>query len=154
MRVAASAVAKGHEAAETGFRLLRPFFLWFDRVFYRTRDGYEGAVAHILRRKLPYAVVFVAIVAGLVVLFSRMPTGYLPDEDQGILMGIVQLPVGSTIEQTESVLGEIKTYFAEREKEAVESFMGIAGVGMAGRGQNQAMAYVKLRDWDLGASRD
>jgi hydrophobe/amphiphile efflux-1 (HAE1) family protein len=142
-------VARGHEAAETGLRPLRPFFLWFDRVFYRTRDGYEGAVAHILRRKLPYAVVFVAIAAALVVLFSRMPTGYLPDEDQGILMGIVQLPVGSTIEQTESVLGELTTYFAEREKEAVDSFVGIAGVGTAGRGQNQAMAFVKMRDWDL-----
>jgi len=78
-----------------------------------------------------------------------MPTGYLPDEDQGILMGIVQLPVGSTLEQTEAVLGEIKTYFADHEKAAVESFMGIAGVGMAGRGQNQAMAYVKMQDWDL-----
>jgi len=142
-------VAKGHEAAETGFRLFRPFFLWFDRVFSRTRDGYAGAVAHILRRKLPYAVVFLAIVGALVVLFSRMPTGYLPDEDQGILMGIVQLPVGSTLEQTEAVLGEIKTYFADHEKAAVESFMGIAGVGMAGRGQNQAMAYVKMQDWDL-----
>ena len=142
-------VAKGHEAAETGFRLFRPFFLWFDRVFSRTRDGYAGAVAHILRRKLPYAVVFLAIVGVLVVLFSRMPTGYLPDEDQGILMGIVQLPVGSTLEQTEAVLGEIKTYFADHEKAAVESFMGIAGVGMAGRGQNQAMAYVKMQDWDL-----
>jgi hydrophobe/amphiphile efflux-1 (HAE1) family protein len=142
-------VAKGHEAAESGFRLLRPFFLWFDRVFCRTRDGYESAVAHILRRKLPYAVVFLAIVAALAVLFSRMPTGYLPDEDQGILMGIVQLPVGSTLEQTEAVLDQIKTHFAEREKAAVESFMGIAGVGMAGRGQNQAMAYVKMQDWDL-----
>ena len=142
-------VAKGHEAAETGFRLFRPFFLWFDRVFSRTRDWYAGAVAHILRRKLPYAVVFLAIVGALVVLFSRMPTGYLPDEDQGILMGIVQLPVGSTLEQTEAVLGEIKTYFADHEKAAVESFMGIAGVGMAGRGQNQAMAYVKMQDWDL-----
>jgi HAE1 family hydrophobic/amphiphilic exporter-1 len=142
-------VAKGHEAAETGFRLFRPFFLWFDRVFYRSRDGYGVAVAHILRRKLPYALVFVVIVGGLVVLFSRMPTGYLPDEDQGMLMSIIQLPVGSTIEQTEGVLAEIRKYYAEHEQEAVESFMGVAGTGTAGRGQNQAMGYVKLRDWDL-----
>ena len=92
---------------------------------------------------------FVVIVAGLVVLFSRMPTGYLPDEDQGMLMGIIQLPVGSTLEQTEAVLAQIRRYFAENEQEAVESFMGVAGIGPAGRGQNQAMAYVKLRDWDL-----
>ena len=142
-------VAKGHEAAETGFRLLRPFFLWFDRVFYRSRDWYEGAVGHVLARKIRYSVVFVAIVAGLVVLFSRMPTGYLPDEDQGMLMGIVQLPVGSTLEQTEAVMNEMRRHFLGNEKDAVEAFMGVAGVGVAGRGQNQAMAYVKLRDWDL-----
>jgi len=142
-------VAKGHEAAETGFRLFRPFFLWFDRAFYRARDGYGGAVAHILRRKLPYALVFVVIVGGLVVLFSRMPTGYLPDEDQGMLMSVIQLPVGSTIEQTEAVLTQIREYYAEHEKEAVESYMGVAGIGQAGRGQNQSMGYVKLRDWDL-----
>jgi HAE1 family hydrophobic/amphiphilic exporter-1 len=142
-------VAKGHEAAESGFRLFRPFFLWFDRMFYRARDGYEGAVAHILRRRLPYAIVFVVIVAGLAVLFSRMPTGYLPDEDQGNLMGIVQLPVGSTIEQTEAVLARIKSYFTNNEPAAVESFLGVAGVGTAGRGQNQSMAYVRLRDWGL-----
>jgi HAE1 family hydrophobic/amphiphilic exporter-1 len=142
-------VAKGHEAAEAGFRLFRPFFLWFDRVFYRARDGYGVAIAHILRRKLPYALVFAIIVGGLVVLFSRMPTGYLPDEDQGMLMGIIQLPVGSTIEQTESVLAQIRKYFADHEQEAVESFMGVAGTGTAGRGQNQAMSYIRLRDWDV-----
>src|SRR5512136_224383 len=116
-------VAKGHEAAEAGFRLFRPFFLWFDRVFYRARDGYERAVGHILRRRLPYAVVFVVIVAALVVLFSRMPTGYLPDEDQGSLMAIVQLPVGSTLEQTQAVLAEMKDYFLNHEKDAVLSCM-------------------------------
>jgi HAE1 family hydrophobic/amphiphilic exporter-1 len=142
-------VAKGHEAAEGGFWLFRPFFLWFDRVFCRARDGYGAAVAHILRRKLPYAAVFVVIVAGLVVLFSRMPTGYLPDEDQGTLMGIIQLPVGSTIEQTEAVLAQIKRHFTENEQEAVESFMGVAGIGTAGRGQNQAMSYIRLKDWNL-----
>jgi HAE1 family hydrophobic/amphiphilic exporter-1 len=142
-------VARGHEAAETGFRLFRPFFLWFDRVFYRARDGYGWAVAHILRRKLPYALVFVVIVGGLVVLFSRMPTGYLPDEDQGMLMSIIQLPVGATIEQTEAVLAQVRRYYAEHEQEAVESYMGVAGIGQAGRGQNQSMGYVKLRDWEL-----
>jgi HAE1 family hydrophobic/amphiphilic exporter-1 len=142
-------VARGHEAAETGFRLFRPFFLWFDRVFYRARDGYGWAVAHILRRKLPYALVFVVIVGGLAVLFSRMPTGYLPDEDQGMLMSIIQLPVGATIEQTEAVLAQVRRYYAEHEQEAVESYMGVAGIGQAGRGQNQSMGYVKLRDWEL-----
>jgi hydrophobe/amphiphile efflux-1 (HAE1) family protein len=142
-------VAKGHEAAETGFKVFRPFFLWFDRVFYRMRDWYEGAVGHILARKIRYVVVFLLIVAALAGLFSRMPTGYLPDEDQGTLMGIIQLPVGSTLEQTQSVLAEIRQHFTDNEKDAVAAFMGIAGFGAAGRGQNQAMAYVKLKDWEL-----
>jgi hydrophobe/amphiphile efflux-1 (HAE1) family protein len=142
-------VQKGHEAAETGFRFLRPFFLWFDRRFNATRDSYGRVVGHILGKKLRYALVFVVIVGGLGVMFSRMPTGYLPDEDQGFLMGIIQLPVGSTMEQTEGVLAEIKTHFLTNEKDAVESFMGVAGFGMAGQGQNQAMGYVKLRDWKL-----
>jgi HAE1 family hydrophobic/amphiphilic exporter-1 len=142
-------VAKGHEAAETGFRLLRPFFLWFDGLFYRLRRRYANTVGHILGRKARYAVVYVAIVAGLGLLFSRMPTGYLPDEDQGSLMGIVQLPVGSTLEQTQAVMNGLQRHFLENEKEAVESFMSVSGVGTAGRGQNQAMAYIKLRDWEL-----
>ena len=142
-------VEKGHEAAETGFKLFRPFFLWFDRVFYRIRDWYESAVGHMLAKRIRYVVVFLLIVAGLAGLFSRMPTGYLPDEDQGTLMGIVQLPVGATLEQTESVLGEIRQHFADNEKDAVEAFMGIAGFSVAGRGQNQGLAYVKLRDWEL-----
>ena len=142
-------VAKGHEAAETGFRLLRPFFLWFDRTFYGIRDWYGRVVGHILGRATRFIAVFVVIVVGLVLLFSRMPTGYLPDEDQGILLGLVQLPVGSTLEQTEAFMGEMRRHFQENEKAAVESFMGISGMGMAGRGQNQAMAYVKLKDWEL-----
>ncbi|HVO12243.1 MAG TPA: efflux RND transporter permease subunit [Vicinamibacteria bacterium] len=142
-------VEKGHEAAETGFRLLRPFFLWFDHAFYRLRDRYSRTVGHILGRKARYAVAYVAIVVSLGFLFVRMPTGYLPDEDQGSLMSLVQLPVGATLEQTDAVITRMREYFMGKEQDALESFMGIAGVGMAGRGQNQAMAYIKLKDWDL-----
>ena len=145
-------VEKGHEAAETGFRLLRPFFLWFDRFFSRGRDRYTSAVTHMLSRKARYGVVFVVIVILLGVLFTRMPTGYLPDEDQGMLMSMVSLPVGSTLEQTQAVVDQVRGYFAENEKEAVDSFGGVAGIGMAGRAQSEAMAYVKLKDWGLRGS--
>jgi hydrophobe/amphiphile efflux-1 (HAE1) family protein len=142
-------VAKGHEAAETGFRLLRPFFLWFDRWFYRLRDGYERTVGHIVTKRALFGVVYVLIVAVFAVLFWRMPTGYLPDEDQGSLMGLVQLPVGATLEQTQAVMSEMRGYFDANEREAVESFTSVAGIGMAGRGQNQSMVYIKLKDWKL-----
>jgi HAE1 family hydrophobic/amphiphilic exporter-1 len=142
-------VEKGHEAAETGFRLLRPFFLWFDRFFYRNRDRYTSTVSHMLSRKARYGVVFVVILVLLGVFFTRMRTGYLPDEDQGMLMAMVSLPVGSTMEQTQGVIDQVQGYFQENEKEAVDSFGGVLGFGMAGRAQSESMAYIKLRDWDL-----
>ncbi len=138
---------KGHEAAETGFRLLRPFFLWFDRVFYRLRDGYQRTVGHILRVKLAYLVVFLLIVGAMIYLFRRMPTAYLPDEDQGVLLALVQLPVGSTTEQTRGVLDIIQKHLLEEQKDAVRSCMTISGVNFAGRGQNQGMVFIMLRDW-------
>ena len=142
-------VAKGHEAAESGFRPLRPFFLWFDRMFYALRDRYQSFVGHMLRVKIPYLVVFVLIVGALAYLFQRMPTAYLPDEDQGMLMVLVQLPTGSTREQTDVVLDKVRRHFLEDQKEAVESCMTIAGFNWSGRGQNQGMAFVMMRDWDL-----
>ena len=82
-------VAKGHEAAETGFSLFRPFFLWFDRIFFRVRDKYRALVGHILTQKVRYLLIFLLIVAAMGFLFQRMPTAYLPDEDQGILLAQV-----------------------------------------------------------------
>ncbi len=142
-------VEKGHEAAETGFRLLRPFFLWFDRHFFRLRDRYAQAVGRILNRKTRFAVVFVVIAGLLMLLYYRMPTGYLPDEDQGMLMSMVQLPAGSTLEQTQAVVDELRDHFARNEKDTVLSIGGVAGMGQGGRAQSNAMAYIKLRDWDL-----
>jgi len=142
-------VNKGHEAAETANKLLRPFFMWFDHIFFRFRDGYVKLVGHALSRKLRYIVVFVAIIVGLAVIFMRMPTSYLPDEDQGMLMAQIILPTGSTMEQTLMVSDEVQRYFKEKEKEAVESCMTIAGYGFSGRAQNNAMLFVKLRDWKL-----
>ena len=142
-------VEKGHEAAEAGFRLLRPFFLWFDRVFYRIRDFYQRVVGGILTRRVRFVLLFLLIVGGMVVLYSKMPTGYLPDEDQGVLMTTVQLPAGSTLEQTEAVLRKVEQHFLVDQKDAVQSIMTVAGFGFSGQGQNQAMAFVKLKDWGL-----
>ncbi len=142
-------VEKGHEAAETGIRFLRPFFLWFDRGFYRVRDLYMKYVGFILGKKRRFGVVFLALVAAMGILYLRMPTGYLPDEDQGMLMTMIQLPVGSTLEQTETVVRQAQKHFLEDQKEAVECVMGGVGMGFAGRGQNQAMMFIKLKDWEL-----
>jgi HAE1 family hydrophobic/amphiphilic exporter-1 len=141
-------VPKGHEPAESAVWFLRPFFLWFDRMFYRFRDGFVRLVGHALARKLRYVLVYVVIVAGLVVLFMRMPTSYLPDEDQGILLCQIILPTGATLEQTQAIADKVRRHFLEDEKEAVDSCMTIAGVGFSGRAQNNGMVFVKLKDWN------
>jgi hydrophobe/amphiphile efflux-1 (HAE1) family protein len=142
-------VTKGHEAAEGGFRLLRPFFMAFDRVFYFVRDKYQAVVGRILGNKAPALLAFVLIVVALGYLFQRMPTAYLPDEDQGVIMAMVQLPAGSTREQTDVALETMRRHFLEDQKDAVESCMTISGYSVAGRGQNQGMAFVMLKDWKL-----
>jgi HAE1 family hydrophobic/amphiphilic exporter-1 len=147
-------VAKGNGLGKTGFFLFRPFFARFDRWFNRARDRYQGLVARILGRKLRFFFVYALIVAALGVLFQRMPTAYLPDEDQGIMMIQAQLPAGSTLEQTEKVMKEVRTYLLEEEKQAVASVMTLAGRSFSGAGQNVGMSFVRLKDWDLRGRPD
>ncbi len=141
-------VPKGHEPAEGGFWLFRPFFRWFDRSFYGFRALYLKLVSHSLARKFRFLVIFLLIVVAMGYLFKRMPSAYLPDEDQGILMMQALLPANSTIEQTKAVLKEVQDYFLENEKEAVDSVMMISGASFSGRGQNSGMAFVRLKDWE------
>lgn len=142
-------VPKGHKSAESGIFFLRPFFLWFDRFFFRIRDRYVSLVGGTLSKKARYGIVFLLIVAGLGFLFMRMPTSYLPDEDQGILLAQILMPIGATLEQTQATADDVQRYFQENEKDAVESCLTIAGFGFSGRAQNNGMVFVKLKDWKL-----
>ena len=142
-------VHKGEEPAETGLSFLRPFFRWFDRMFYRARDLYLKLVGYTLARKFRFLLVFVLITAALGLLFRRMPTAYLPNEDQGSMYAQVLLPAGSTLEQTEEVMAQVRRHFEEKEKDAVESVFTITGRGFAGVAQNSGFAFIKLRDWEL-----
>ena len=142
-------VPKGHEPAESGVWFLRPFFRWFDSIFFRARDQYVRLVGQSLSKKIRYVVIFLLIVVAMGFLFQRMPTAFLPDEDQGILMVQALLPANATLEQTATVMESVSDYFSEREKDAVESVMMISGSNFSGRGQNAGMAFVKLKDWKL-----
>jgi hydrophobe/amphiphile efflux-1 (HAE1) family protein len=142
-------VAAGHEPAENAIFFMRPFFRWFDRIFYRSRDLYVRLVSHSLSNKLRYLILFLLIVAVLGFLFLRMPTAYLPDEDQGIVMVQVLLPANATLEQTQKVMDEVRDYFLVQEKDAVKSCMTLSGRNFSGQGQNAGMAFVHLKDWDL-----
>ncbi|OPZ60651.1 MAG: Multidrug efflux pump subunit AcrB [Deltaproteobacteria bacterium ADurb.Bin510] len=142
-------VKVGHESAEHAVFFLRPFFLWFDRHFFRLRDWYVGLIGHTINKKLRYLVIFVVIVAGMAFLYLRMPTAYLPDEDQGTLFAQIIMPKGATTEQTAAVAKQIENYFKTSEKDAVESVLTLTGVGFSGQGQNNGMVFIKLKDWDL-----
>ncbi|MFA5401792.1 MAG: efflux RND transporter permease subunit, partial [Dehalococcoidia bacterium] len=142
-------VAKGHQPAEGGIWLLRPFFSWFDRNFFRVRDLYVRLVGHSFNKSARYIFFYFIIVAAMLFLLIRMPTGYLPDEDQGVLIIMGNLPSGSTLEQSEAVMEKVRQYFIDNEKEAVESILTASGMNQAGRGQNTGLAFIKLKDWDL-----
>ena len=142
-------VPKGHEAAEGGNRFMRPFFHWFDHIFFRARERYLQLVGRSLSKKIRYVVLFLLIVVAMGFLFTRMPTAYLPDEDQGILIVQGMLPANSTLEQTKKVMEGVKDYFLEHEKDAVEACMTVSGVNLSGRGQNAGLSFVKMKDWKL-----
>ncbi|MBP9026846.1 MAG: efflux RND transporter permease subunit, partial [Phycisphaerae bacterium] len=142
-------VAKGHLPAESGVVLFRPFFRVFDGAFFWVRDKYQAMVGRILARKIRYLLVYVVLVAALGYLFQRMPTSYLPEEDQGMMFVQAMLPVGSTLEQTEAVMNDVRKYFEEHETEAVASCMTISGRAFSGGGQNVGMAFIRLQDWEL-----
>ena len=141
-------VEAGHEADNAVF-FLRPFFRWFNHIFFRSRRLYVKLVGHVLAKKLRYLFVFLLIVVAMGYLFQRMPTAYLPDEDQGILLVQAMLPSGSTLEQTEKVIDKVRDYFLTQEKDAVESFMSVSGMSLSGQGQNMGLGFAKLRDWKL-----
>ena len=142
-------VPKGHEPAENAVWFLRPFFRWFEHRFFRTRELYMGLVSRSISNKRRYLAVFIVILAAMGFLFLRMPTAYLPDEDQGTMMVQALLPANSTLEQTDEVLKRVRTYFLENEKDAVEAVFTVSGISFSGRGQNAGFSFIKLKDWDL-----
>jgi len=147
-------VPAGHEPAENAIWFLRPFFAWFDRVFFGLRDRYVRTVQRSFSRKLRYVVVYVAIVAAVGTIFLRLPTSYMPDEDQGILLSQIMLPTGSTLEQTKEVVSDVRRHFLEKEPEAVESVMTVSGIGFSGRAQTNGLVFIKLKDWHLRTRSD
>ncbi len=129
--------------------LIGPFLKWFNKFFLLSREKYLSAAARVLNKSIRYTVIYIFIVIGAGYLFFRLPSSYLPDEDQGILFTQIILPPGSTQEQTLNVIKKIQNHFLNDQKDAVESFFGIAGFSFAGRGQNAGLAFIKLKDWNL-----
>ena len=138
-------VDKGHDAAESGW--FRGFFRWFNRWFNRGRENYQSSVGRMLNTPKRYLAIYLLIVLGIGILLLRMPTAYLPDEDQGILLTQIQLPAGATLEQTLKVIEEVQHHYLVDQKDAVQEIFAAAGFSLGGSGQNTGMVFAKLRDW-------
>ncbi|WP_068114293.1 efflux RND transporter permease subunit [Tropicimonas marinistellae] len=121
---------------------------WFNIGFEKVTGGYAGTVGYLIRRPFRVLVVYAALGYGMVFLFQNTPTGFLPDEDQGILMTLIQAPTGATAERTQEVVEQVETYFNAAEAENVQSTFGVVGFSFAGQGQNMGLAFVRMKDWE------
>ena len=124
------------------------FFGWFNRLFDRSTHHYTESVARIINGTGRYLLIYVLIVAGMAVLFLRLPTSFLPDEDQGVFMTMVQLPAGATQSRTQKVLDKVTNYYLNNEKSNVDSVLTVNGYSFSGQGQNSGMAFISLKPWE------
>jgi multidrug efflux pump len=132
-------VEAGHAHAKTGF------FGWFNRGFARTAKNYEGGVARLLPRAGRTLFVYAVIVGVAVFIYQRLPTSFLPNEDQGTMLVNVQLPPGATQERTLEVMKQVEGFVLKQPE--VQSMVGVLGFSFSGQGQNAALAFVTLKDW-------
>ncbi|MHC8321902.1 efflux RND transporter permease subunit EmhB [Pseudomonas sp. GB2N2] len=126
----------------------RGFFGWFNRSFDRGVKSYERGVGNMLTHKAPYLLAYVIIVVGMIWLFTRIPTAFLPEEDQGVLFAQVQTPAGSSAQRTQVVIDEMRAYLLDKESSAVASVFTVNGFNFAGRGQSSGLAFIMLKPWD------
>jgi len=132
-------VEAGHGHSKTGF------FGWFNRSFARGAKGYEGWVAKLLRRGGRMMVIYVALIAAVGVLYMRLPTSFLPNEDQGNLLVNIQLPPGATLERTQAVVEKVEGFMLQQPE--VRNIVAVLGFSFSGQGQNAGLSFVTLKDW-------
>ncbi|GJC32512.1 multidrug efflux RND transporter permease subunit [Acinetobacter sp. KAM398] len=123
------------------------FFRWFNRSFDKLSVKYQGGVNRMTHHKIFSGVLYAVVLGIIVLLFQKLPSSFLPDEDQGVVMTLVQLPPNATLERTEATMTSMSNFFRENEKEHVESVFSVSGFSFTGIGQNAGMAFIKLKDW-------
>ena len=136
-------VEAGHHHAKSGF------FGWFNRGFSATAKGYESWVARMLKRSARFLILYAAIIAVVVLLLNRLPTSFLPNEDQGSILVNVQLPPGATVNRTGTVMSRVEDFMLKQPE--VEAMVTILGFSFAGSGQNTGLGFITLKDWDQRA---
>ncbi|MDJ0278395.1 efflux RND transporter permease subunit [Sphingomonas sp. 2R-10] len=133
---------------EQGNGLLARFFRWFNDRFERGQDKYENGVRRTTRSWKRSMLVYLLIVLGMVFVFTRLPSGFLPDEDQGTVLALVQGPAGATSSRTEKGLNLVRDHFLKQESANVAGVFTINGFSFAGQGQNAGLVFVNLKPWD------
>ncbi|ELQ6000567.1 efflux RND transporter permease subunit [Cronobacter turicensis] len=124
------------------------FFVWFNARFDLSVNHYTQSVGGILHKTGRYLLLYLLIVAGMTVLFVRLPTSFLPEEDQGVFMTMVQLPSGATQARTQQVLDQVTHYYLNDEKANVDSVFTVSGFSFSGQGQNAGIAFISLKPWE------
>ncbi|EAA2220224.1 efflux RND transporter permease subunit [Salmonella enterica] len=124
------------------------FFGWFNTRFDHSVNHYTNSISGIVRNTGRYLIIYLLIVVGMAVLFLRLPTSFLPEEDQGVFLTMIQLPSGATQERTQKVLDQVTHYYLNNEKANVESVFTVNGFSFSGQGQNSGMAFVSLKPWE------
>jgi The (Largely Gram-negative Bacterial) Hydrophobe/Amphiphile Efflux-1 (HAE1) Family len=137
----ATILKPGNPAPQKGF------FAWFNRMFSKSTDHYEGSVGLVIRKTGRMMALYLVIVLGMAAMFILLPTSFLPDEDQGVFMNMVQLPSGATQARTQASLDKVTRYYLHKEAKNVNSVFTVAGFGFNGNGQNNGLAFVSLKDW-------
>jgi HAE1 family hydrophobic/amphiphilic exporter-1/multidrug efflux pump len=135
-------VVKGHALKRRGF------FGWFNRTFEKGKVGYRKSVGFVAARAIRFFVVYLVIVCGMMFVFNQLPTSFLPNEDQGSVMLMLSAPPGATLERTLESVEKVEEYFRTAEQENVAAVFTVTGFSFAGRGQNVALGFVRLKDWD------
>ncbi len=141
-------VDKGHEISKRGF------FGWFNRNFDHASHRYQGQVRGILGKSGRWMAVYGAILLVMALLFLRLPSAFLPEEDQGTIYTLVQLPPGATEERTQAVLKQVADHYLKDEAESVEAVFTVSGFSFAGAGQNAGIAFVRMKDFEERKSAD
>ncbi|WP_395334635.1 efflux RND transporter permease subunit [Novosphingobium sp. BL-8H] len=134
--------------------LFNRFFHWFNTTFDRGVERYGKAVDKVERNWGRTMVVYALIVVGMGLIFLRLPGGFLPDEDQGILINQVSLPAGTTMEETERTLARVRDHYLKDEKANVADVFTISGFGFVGQGENVGLAFVRMKDWSERKGKD
>ncbi|MBA4117545.1 MAG: hydrophobe/amphiphile efflux-1 family RND transporter [Candidatus Puniceispirillum sp.] len=143
-----ASLLKPHEH-KTGEGFGHAFFEKFNAFFERNRDRYVQKTTFVTQRAARFFAIYGVLIVGLIVIFERIPTAFLPDEDQGILFVMVQAPAGAPLERTLESMKKVEDYFLNNEQDIVGSMFAVTGWGFSGVAQNTGLAFVRLKDWKL-----